>query len=380
MSQSKTYQRFSLDQRIEHVLLITSFTTLAVTGLPQKFATEPWADVMIALMGGIELVRIIHRFAATVLMLECVYHAVVVAYKVFVRRLPMTMLPGVQDARDAAQAFMYNIGIAKDPPQMGRYNFEEKAEYWALVWGTLIMVLTGFILWNPIAASNFFAGQWIPAAKAAHGGEAILAVSAIILWHFYGVHLRHFNKSMWTGHLTEEEMHHEHPLELADMKAGRAAPAVDTPTLRKRQQIFYPVAGVTSAVLLGSVYLFTTFEKTAISTLPPTQVVQVFAPLTATPLPPTATPKPVGNLTWDGYVQPLFDNKCATCHGGSGGLSLATYADAMQGGENGPSIVPGKGAESRLVTQQELGKHKGRLSAEDIKRLTDWIDRGAPEN
>src|SRR5574337_607930 len=126
------------------------------------------------------------------------------------------------------------------------------------------------MMWNPIATARFLPGQFIPAAKAAHGGEALLAVIAIIIWHMWSVHLRHFNKSMWTGSLTEEEMLHEHPLELADLKAGVAERPVDAVTLKNRRQIFFPVAGVASAALLIGVYFFPTFEQTAITTLLPT--------------------------------------------------------------------------------------------------------------
>ena len=102
---------------------------------------------------------------------------------------------------------------------MGRFTFEEKVEYWSLLWGTVIMVATGFALWNPIATARFLPGQWIPAALAAHGGEALLAVLAIVVWHGYGVHLRHFNRSMFTGSLSEAEMRQEHPLELEERRA-----------------------------------------------------------------------------------------------------------------------------------------------------------------
>lgn len=373
------YQRFDLYRRIEHILLIASFSTLAFTGLPQKYVGAAWADGMIGVMGGIELVRVIHRFAATLLMLESIYHFAVMAYKVIVRRVPMTMLPSLTDALDAWQAFIFNLGLAKTRPQMGRFNFEEKAEYWALVWGTIVMIITGFMMWNPIATTRFFPGQFIPAAKAAHGGEAVLAVSAIILWHFYGVHLRHFNKSMWTGHLTEHEMLHEHPIELADLKAGLAAPVVPASLLKQRQQIFFPVTGFISLALLGGVYYFVSFEQTAITTLPPTPALVVFAPQTPTPLPPTATPKPVGALTWAGYVEPLLSEKCSLCHGNSGGLSLVTYADALLGGASGPAVVPGNPGGSKLIEVQSAGGHPGQLTAEELARIKEWIDKGAPE-
>ncbi len=94
--------------------------------------------------------------------------------------------------------------VAKTPPQMGRYTFEEKMEYWAFAWGAIIMGATGFMMWNPISTVKFLPGEVIPAAKAAHGGEALLAVLAIIIWHMYGVHIKRFNKSMWTGKMSEK--------------------------------------------------------------------------------------------------------------------------------------------------------------------------------
>ncbi|MRR10831.1 hypothetical protein EG831_12345, partial [bacterium] len=239
-----SYVRFQLSQRIAHILLLTSFTLLGLTGLVQKYAQARLSQAIIRFLGGIESTRQIHHVAAVVLMLLTIYHAVDIGYKIFVRRVRLTMLPGIKDARDAWQAFMYNLGLAKSRPQMGRYTFEEKMEYWALIWGTVVMGITGFMMWNPISTTRLLPGEFIPAAKAAHGGEALLAVAAIIIWHMYSVHIKRFNKSMFTGKLSEEEMLHEHPLELADMKAGLAERPVDPQTLRRRQRIFWPIAAL----------------------------------------------------------------------------------------------------------------------------------------
>ena len=261
------YKRFTRTQRIEHVLLFTSFTTLVITGLPQLYSLTLWGSIMIWLFGGIESVRIIHRAAAVVLMLETIYHGGVVTYKVLVKRVALTMMPGWQDIKDGFQALGYNMWLAKTPPRMGRYTFGEKVEYWAVIWGTVIMVITGFMLWNPIATTRFFPGQAIPAAKAAHGGEAILAFLSIITWHVYHVHMKHFNRSIFTGHISRHEMEEEHPLELAAIEAGVPERPVDPVALRRRQLIFYPVAVVISGLLLLGLYWFVTFEQTAIITL-----------------------------------------------------------------------------------------------------------------
>lgn len=275
----RTYKRFDRWQRTEHALLILSFTVLSITGLPQKYSLTYWGSWLIWLMGGIELTRLIHRTAAILLMLETIYHISVVAYKVIVMRVRLTMLPSLQDMIDGFHAMGYNLRLAKTPPQMGRYTFGEKVEYWAVIWGTVIMVLTGFMLWNPIATTTFFPGQWIPAAKAAHGGEALLAVLSIVTWHVYNVHLKHFNRSMFTGAISHHEMKAEHLQELLQLEAGATPPPVDPVILRQRQRVFYPVAAVFSLALLIALYLFVTIEQTAITTVP-RQDVEVFTPRT----------------------------------------------------------------------------------------------------
>src|SRR5512135_738320 len=159
MADVKQYLRFSVSQILEHWVMAISFTALAVTGLPQKFVGTPWAETMIGLMGGIEWVRNIHHFAATMMVLSALYHVIAVSYKIFVLRVRWTMFPRLDDVFDALDAVRYNLGLTKEHPKMNRFSFAEKAEYWALVWGTVIMAVTGFIMWNPINAAHFLSGD-----------------------------------------------------------------------------------------------------------------------------------------------------------------------------------------------------------------------------
>ena len=265
-----SYSRFTRSDRVQHVVMLVSFLVLAVTGLPQKYIylNNPYLDDLIDLMGGLEAVRVVHRWAATALMLVTVYHLLSVAQRVLVRRVALSMLPRYQDALDAWRSVRYNLGWAGARPRMDRFTWEEKLEYWSLIWGTIVMIATGFMLWNPIATARLLPGQWIPAAQVVHGGEALLAILAVLVWHFYAVHLRQFNRSMFTGRMSEEEMEHEHPLELERIKAGTSQPALDPALRARRQRIFLPVAGVVAALLLAGIYWFVTFEQTAITTLP----------------------------------------------------------------------------------------------------------------
>jgi formate dehydrogenase gamma subunit len=408
---TRTYERFPLARRIEHWVMMLSFVTLGLTGLPQKFAASPISIAFVSILGGIETLRTIHHLAALVMMVGTAWHLLMFGYLAYVRRTRMTMLPTLQDAKDGWRALMYNIGRAESPPQMGRYTFEEKMEYWAFVWGAIIMGVTGFMMWNPITTTRFLPGEVIPAAKAAHGGEALLAVLAIIVWHMYGVHIKRFNKSMFTGKMTEEEMLHEHPLELADLKAGMAEPVVDPVALRKRQRVYLPVAAVLALFMLLGVYGFVSAEQTALTTVErqaPTEV--VFVPWTPTPAPtltptvpatetslPTAsptidpvltpdstpsTPSVTSDLTWANSIGVLLQTKCSACHGAGalGGLNISTYAEAMEGGDSGPVIIPGDSANSLFVAIQQEGNHPGQLTPEELAQVIEWIDAGAPEN
>jgi len=400
----RRYRRFALPDRAEHILLLTIFTTLAITGLVQKFAEAGLSQAIIALLGGIENTRNVHHIAAVILMLEGVFHLGAVSYKVFVRRTRLDMMPGLVDIRRAWRAFLYNLGLAKDRPQEGRYTFAEKAEYWAVVWGTIVMAITGFMMWNPISTTRLLPGQVVPAAKAAHGYEAILAVLAIVIWHLYHVHLRRFNKSMFSGDLDEHAMIEEHPLELADLKAGVAQRPADPKALARRRRVFLPVYGVIAVALLAGVYAFVSYEQTAITTLPEPVDVPVFVPLTSTPLPtrastatkappatarPTATQVPgattaataVGR-TWPHDIAPMLVVACGACHTGDGamaGLDLSTYAGALRGGASGPAIVPGDPAASPLVQRQQGGNHPGQLGPQELEWVIAWILAGAPE-
>jgi cytochrome b subunit of formate dehydrogenase len=266
----RSYLRFGRLDRIQHLVMLAAFLVLAATGLPQKFIylNIPAVDALIDLMGGIETVRILHRVAATVLMVVTVFHLLDVAYRLMVRRLAPVMLPRYQDLLDALQSLRHNLGLASERPRMDRYTWEEKVEYWSLVWGTVVMIVTGFMLWNPIATTRFLPGEFIPTAQVVHGNEALLAVLAVLVWHFYSVHLRHFNRSMFTGRLHEHEMESEHPRELERIRAGQPAGPTREEVARRRR-VFLPIAAVAALLLLAGIYWFVTFEKTAITTLPP---------------------------------------------------------------------------------------------------------------
>jgi cytochrome b subunit of formate dehydrogenase len=297
------YQRFAPVQRMEHILLLTTFIGLAVTGLPQKYAAEQWAKALIGLLGGIESVRIIHHFLATLLMAEAIFHGGVISYKLYVLGRRATMIPGLNDARDVIQWIAFNLGLRKQHPHMPRYNFGEKAEYLAVVWGTIVMAITGFMMWNPITTTKLLSGTVIPAARAAHGAEALLAVLSIIIWHLYSVLVPRFNRAMFTGKITRARMEEEHAAELDEIASGETEPLPPPDVIAKRKRRFWPYAVVMTIILTSGLIWFITFEDTAITTVPRQNIV-VFEPQVTLEAGDAAT----GAAIW-----PTL--RCARCHG-----------------------------------------------------------------
>jgi len=406
-SETKTYVRFDTVQRLQHIIFLISFTVLGFTGLPQKFPLSPISVGLFKVFGGIEMTRQIHHTSAIVMMIVSVFHVLEVLYRVIVLRTPISMIPWISDAVHVYEDVLYYLGLRKHKAYYGRYSYAEKAEYLALIWGTIVMGLTGFMMWNPISTLRILPGEAVPAAKAAHGGEAILAVLAIIIWHFYHVHIKHLNPSMFTGKLSHEEMEHEHPAELAHINSDKQPAPIPPAVLRKRQYVYAPIAIAILVAFSYGFYYFVGYESTAVVSPQLQPTLPVYVPQTATPLPPTATPTstpvptatpvPVTedaastsatelpaavSVTWDAGIGPLFTQKCIMCHAAtaSGGLNLSTYADAMKGGASGPSFTPGDSANNPMIAKFEGGKHPyAALSAEELDLIKSWLDSGSLE-
>ncbi len=193
---------------------------------------------------------------------------------------------------------------------------------------------------------------------------------------------------MFTGYLSRTEMEVKHPLELADIDAG-LRPKSDEETARRRR-LYLPAYSAFSVLLLVGIYVFVTFEDTAIQTIEPPEIVEVFVttprptiPLRPEPPPTVITTTVPGQIdTWDATIGDLFANSCGVCHGegGLGGLNLTTYAGALAGGNSGEAVVPGDVDASIVVEIQLSGGHPGQWDDATITRVSDWIAEGAAEN
>jgi hypothetical protein len=131
--------------------------------------------------------RNIHRIAAVAMMVTSFLHVLGLILKPELRRHWMELLPKWRDFPDGFRMLMYNIGVLREKPVLPSHSYAEKVEYWAVVWGTVVMVVTGLLLWN-----NSWALQWLPkwvldVSTSVHWYEAVLASLAILVWHFYSV-------------------------------------------------------------------------------------------------------------------------------------------------------------------------------------------------
>jgi formate dehydrogenase gamma subunit len=225
-----TYVRFDLSQRIQHILLIVAFTLLSLTGLPQLFTGARWAQIWLSVFGELDGARLIHHLSGVLLGAVFIYHVVTVIVDLIVTR-SRRMLPGIQDMRDAIRETGFLLGKRPDKPLYDRFDFRQKVEYWALIWGTILMGLTGLILMFPEIAARRMPGIVIYAAKAAHGMEAFLAILSIIIWHMYNAHFvggkLAFDSTIFNGRITRERIMEEHPLEYKRLSAAEGGESSD---------------------------------------------------------------------------------------------------------------------------------------------------------
>jgi len=221
VSTLRTFQRFSLPQRWEHMLILLCFTVLLLTGLPQRYRSAGWSQQILSTPGRVETIQQIHHIAAIVLTLEIIYHLVNALILLAKRNLPGDMLPSWQDVRDAWQMILYLLFIRKEKPKFGKYNFEQKFTYWFLFWVFGVMVITGFIIWFPEWFTKFLPGGIIPASKVAHSTEAVVGAIFVVIWHFYHVHVERLNLSIFTGWLNESDMRKYHQKEYQRLTENR---------------------------------------------------------------------------------------------------------------------------------------------------------------
>lgn len=213
-------KRFSVYRVIEHQAAAIIFTVLAVTGLAQKFHDASWAQWVIMSLGGIDASRLIHRTTGLIFAFLTLQHIMVASYGVMFRKWAPSMVINKKDFTDAIDNLKYYFGMAETPASCDRYDYKQKFEYWGVVVGGVLMIVTGLILWFPTAVFSLapiLPGQIIPAAKATHTNEAMLAFLVIVIWHIYNSvfspEVFPLDTGIFTGKISKERMSHEHPTE-----------------------------------------------------------------------------------------------------------------------------------------------------------------------
>lgn len=222
--QEKKYLRMTLNERVQHFLLLTSFITLVITGFALTYPEAVWVMWVRKLFGEsvFEWRGNIHRIAAVIMIADSIYHLFYITFTKRGRRLIIDLWFRKSDLTDLFNVFKYFTGKTKERPKFARFSYIEKAEYWALIWGNIVMGVTGIILWFENQFLPIVSNIGMDIATTIHFYEAVLASLAILVWHFYFVifnpDVYPISKVWLTGSLTEEEMKHEHPLELEAME------------------------------------------------------------------------------------------------------------------------------------------------------------------
>ncbi|MGE5750735.1 MAG: formate dehydrogenase subunit gamma [Nitrospirota bacterium] len=229
--QEERMRRFSPARIVEHMAHVITFVVLVCTGLSQRFYSLDISQWIILHLGGIDNVRLIHRFAGVIFSLEVITHLTVAAIGIVYKKWQPSMVITKKDFTDVVHNIRYYLGLENSPTRGGRYTYKQKFEYWGILTGVLMMMLTGVILWFPAVVTKFLPGEIIPAAKVLHTNEALVVFLIIAIWHVYSAifspEVFPLDTSIFTGYISKSRMLREHPDELAEMEEK---PLEDIPT------------------------------------------------------------------------------------------------------------------------------------------------------
>jgi cytochrome b subunit of formate dehydrogenase len=214
-------RRMRMDEVWQHMLLALSFLVLVVSGFALRFDQGFMARFFFGWEHGFEIRGVIHRTAAVCFLLTVVWHVLYLTTRRG-RQFLADMMPVREDFSFFIQRLLYNMGLRRYSPSFTRFSYVEKAEYWALVWGTAIMALTGFMLWFDNFFIQLLPKGFLDVALVVHYWEAWLATLAIIVWHLYSVvfmpGVYPMNPSWLTGTMPEAMYAHEHPAHLEEAR------------------------------------------------------------------------------------------------------------------------------------------------------------------
>jgi cytochrome b subunit of formate dehydrogenase len=172
-------------ERVQHAVLALSFLVLAWTGFALKYPDQWWARPLLFWETKGSMRSLIHRAAAVVFILVSVTHVVSLIVSARLRRHWRELRPLTKDVIEASANMAYNLGFRSVAPSRSTHSYVEKAEYWAVVWGAIIMAVSGLMLWANNLMLALLPKAWLDIATTVHFYEAVLATLAIVVWHFY---------------------------------------------------------------------------------------------------------------------------------------------------------------------------------------------------
>ena len=217
MEEQMMVQRFTRSQRVQHFLLLVSFIILIITGLALKYHDSWLGKLVINLEGGVIARGLFHRFAAVLLILVAFYHFLYIVFTRYGHDEFLLVLPEWKDFKNAFQSVKFAIGVSSERPKVDKYAPQDKFQYWAVVAGSLLMIITGLVLWYQTQAMLILPKWAIDITGVVHGYQGVIIAVVILLWHLYIVHLnpKRFPMSrIWIdGKISLEELKAEHPLE-----------------------------------------------------------------------------------------------------------------------------------------------------------------------
>lgn len=219
------YQRFDVHQRLQHFLIIVSFSLLAFSGLPIRYASSAISAKIVGLFGSFDNMLTFHLINGGIMLATALYHLIYVFVMAIKKgKLEFTAYPNKSDIKNIIANTKYLLGKSDVRPNWDRFAFKEKFDYLAVFWGMFIIGGSGVFMWFPDWGANLFPRYVIDMWRLGHSDEAVLAVVVIVVWHFFNVHFNPdifpFNKVFWNGMMSEEVMAHEHPAELDRLKGN----------------------------------------------------------------------------------------------------------------------------------------------------------------
>ncbi len=210
----KRIRRMTINEVWQHTFLMVTFIALVMTGFSLRFSDAWWVRFVFGWEGGFALRGIIHRVAAVLFMFSVVWHVIYLTTKRG-KRFLFDIFPEKKDVSQLAHTLKYNFDKTSKPPKFGRFSYIEKAEYWALVWGSVVMIITGFFLWFDNLAVQWFPKGFLDVMLVVHYYEAWLAALAILIWHMYSTvfspNVYPMNPAWIDGKMPEDWYRREHP-------------------------------------------------------------------------------------------------------------------------------------------------------------------------